>query len=93
MDYRRPLRNFRLKLTCQEVSDCSSRFIDGDLPATTRLAVRLHLALCCYCREYLKQMRMIAKAFRGMDGSTDQQSAQAISQRALKALKEQQDHD
>lgn len=93
MEMRRALRKFRIKLTCQEVVDCSSRFVDGDLPVTTRLAVRFHLALCCYCREYLKQIRMIAKAFHSEDGDIDEKSAQAIVQRSLKELEEQDSHN
>lgn len=93
MDMRRALPKFRIKLTCQEVADCSSRFVDGDLPVTKRLAVRFHLALCCYCREYLKQIRMISKAFQSRDGEVDEKSAQAIVQRSLKELREQDSHN
>lgn len=58
-----------------------------------RLAARAHLSLCCYCREYLKQMRMIAKAFRGTDSCIVDKSTQVIWQRDPKVHKGHYDPD
>lgn len=43
-------------LTCHEVSDRASRYLDAALPMRERLGMRLHLMMCRHCRRYVDQM-------------------------------------
>jgi anti-sigma factor RsiW len=49
------LRIFFL-LTCRDVTEHATGFMEGDLPVRARLAVRLHLAVCRMCRAYMEQL-------------------------------------
>ena len=44
-------------LTCHEVIELLSNYIEGALPADERRRVDEHLALCDGCTTYLEQMR------------------------------------
>jgi anti-sigma factor RsiW len=44
-------------LTCHEVIELLSNYIEGVLPADDRRRVDEHLALCDGCDTYLKQLR------------------------------------
>jgi anti-sigma factor RsiW len=44
-------------LRCRDVPERASDLLDGSLPLRTRLALRLHLAMCSMCRAYMDQMR------------------------------------
>ena len=44
-------------LTCQEVIELLSSYIEGGLTADDRRRVNEHLALCDGCTTYLEQMR------------------------------------
>lgn len=44
-------------LQCHEVADQMSDYVDGVLPWRQRLAIRLHLALCVFCRTAVRQLR------------------------------------
>ena len=52
-------------LTCREVTEHATDYMEGALPARRRLAVRLHLALCRMCRAYLTQLQRTAALLRG----------------------------
>jgi anti-sigma factor RsiW len=43
-------------LTCREVTERASEYLDGDLPFGRRLAFRLHLMMCRHCRRYVDQL-------------------------------------
>ena len=53
-------------LKCREVAEQASAYVDGTLPWRTRLAIRLHLAMCGHCSRYVAQMLqtigLVAKA-------------------------------
>ena len=44
-------------LSCRDVSNLSSDYLNKDLPLRTRMAVRLHLWMCMGCTRYYAQMR------------------------------------
>ncbi|WP_439576543.1 anti-sigma factor family protein [Elioraea sp.] len=43
-------------LTCREVTERASEYLDGNLPFGRRLAFRLHLLMCRHCRRYVDQL-------------------------------------
>ena len=51
-------------LNCKEISERASEFIDGNLPWYERLEVRLHLMMCRFCREYVRQMALVVRSLR-----------------------------
>ena len=57
-------------LNCREITERASDFIDARLPWRERMEVRLHLMMCRFCREYVRQMTLVVGAlqrFRGAD--------------------------
>lgn len=51
-------------LTCKEVTHLVSESLDRELPFPKRVGVRLHLAMCKFCRRYRRQMLFLRKACR-----------------------------
>ena len=45
------------KLTCQELVELVTDYIEGAMPATERERFEQHLARCTGCRNYLDQMQ------------------------------------
>ena len=44
-------------LTCRDVSEMTTDYLDHALPVSRRLGMRFHLAICSFCSRHLKQMR------------------------------------
>jgi predicted anti-sigma-YlaC factor YlaD len=55
--------------SCREAARLASRAIDGPLPFSSRLALRLHLAMCSACRVYRRQIGQIDRLVRGRDAA------------------------
>jgi predicted anti-sigma-YlaC factor YlaD len=51
-------------LNCREITERASDFVDATLPWRTRLQVRMHLLMCRFCREYIRQMALVARTLR-----------------------------
>jgi len=45
-------------LTCKDVSDTASNYLEGPTVFVQRFRFRLHLILCKHCRRYLTQLRL-----------------------------------
>lgn len=48
-----------LSPNCREASRLQSKALDGALPFGKRLGLRMHLALCRWCRRYGKHIRVL----------------------------------
>ena len=46
-----------MTITCQEVVELVTDYLEGTLDDTTRVEIEAHLSLCPGCGEYLRQMR------------------------------------
>lgn len=46
-------------LSCKEITELATGYLEGDLTRRERLRVRLHLWMCGNCRRYLEQMRKV----------------------------------
>jgi predicted anti-sigma-YlaC factor YlaD len=55
-------------LNCREITERASDFVDHTLPWRGRLQVRMHLMMCRFCREYIRQMALVARALRKLPG-------------------------
>jgi anti-sigma factor RsiW len=51
-------------LTCREIAERVTDYIERDLPWRDRLRYRAHLALCAACRRYVSQMRQASALLR-----------------------------
>jgi anti-sigma factor RsiW len=47
----------RIALTCQELAELVTDYLEGALPRRERLRFRLHIAGCRNCTRYVAQMR------------------------------------
>lgn len=52
-----------LWLSCRRATELASRALDVPLTARERWALRLHLALCVFCRRYRRQIDLLHKAW------------------------------
>ena len=50
------------ELTCQELVELVTEYLEGTLPAAERRRFEEHLAGCSGCRTYLEQMRQTIRA-------------------------------
>jgi predicted anti-sigma-YlaC factor YlaD len=48
-------------LTCRDVTDRASEYLDDRLPIMTKVRVGLHLAACADCRTYMKQIAFVCE--------------------------------
>jgi predicted anti-sigma-YlaC factor YlaD len=47
-------------ISCKQISELSSDYLDGNLTFTQKLSVRFHTLMCKYCRRFLTQLSMAA---------------------------------
>jgi hypothetical protein len=45
------------ELTCQELVEVVTDYLEGGMPAERRLLLEEHLAFCDWCQTYLKQLQ------------------------------------
>ena len=69
-------------LNCREITEHASDFLDGTLPWPVRLQVRLHLMMCRFCREYVRQLSLVVRSL----GLLPREQASADTQRELLTL-------
>ena len=48
-------------LSCQQIVELVTEYLDGGLDGDERLAFEQHVAICPPCRGYLNQLRLIAR--------------------------------
>lgn len=53
-------------LTCRDVTDRTSKYLDDCLPILTKVRVGLHLASCAHCRAYMKQIDLVSSTLRSL---------------------------
>jgi predicted anti-sigma-YlaC factor YlaD len=48
-------------MTCRELSELVTDYVEGHMPLTTRVRFQLHLGICSHCRAYLRQLEATRK--------------------------------
>lgn len=48
-------------LTCRELVELVSEYVEGELPPRDRAVLEQHLLICSGCREYLAQVRLTVR--------------------------------
>lgn len=72
-------------LNCRETTRLISQSMDETLPWHRRLAIRVHLLYCVWCRRYAAQLRLLRQATRELPG----EEAALVSQKLSSEAKEQ----
>jgi anti-sigma factor RsiW len=61
-----PSQWIRSGLTCCDVTDRASEYLDDRLPLLTKVRVGLHLVSCAHCRAYMKQIDLVSSALMSL---------------------------
>ena len=64
-------------MTCIEVVDVITDYLEGDMPATDRARFEHHLTGCEYCTEYVAQMRLTIDRVGGLSAERLSPATQA----------------
>ncbi|MDT8427770.1 MAG: zf-HC2 domain-containing protein [Pseudomonadales bacterium] len=74
-------------LTCREINECGTDYIDKQLSLRKRLAVRMHLFLCNKCRSFMRQFRLSVSYFQAMpaDENISDKEASEIADKIFKS--------
>lgn len=57
--------------TCRETTKLASRAMDERLPLSSRMALRLHLAICENCARFNRQLQDMRRLFREETAAPD----------------------
>jgi predicted anti-sigma-YlaC factor YlaD len=55
-------------LTCREVTEVVTDYLEGSLSFAQRLRFHLHVGMCRHCRAYLRQMKLTIRALGELPG-------------------------
>lgn len=45
-------------LSCKDITELLTEYLDGEMSVTERAQVRIHLAVCRHCRTYVQQLKL-----------------------------------
>jgi len=57
-------------LSCKDITEKASDYLDKELPFYTRMQVKLHVMMCVNCKRYLDQLRTTISALGKMKEET-----------------------
>ena len=75
-------------LNCRQVTRLVSKAMDAKLPWYQRLAIRIHLLCCVWCRRYAAQIQFLRKASRELAGGTNQAGPEKLSSEAREQIRQ-----
>ena len=61
-------------MTCKQVSERASAFIDGELGVWEAMQLRMHLAMCSGCQHFIRQMRTTRDLIQSTGKSEEQKA-------------------
>jgi anti-sigma factor RsiW len=73
-------------LTCRQLVEQISDYIDGNLGLMDRTSLRLHLMMCRHCSTYTTQLRQMVEALRSLPPDAQPPDFEAVSAAVLSAL-------
>jgi len=53
-------------LTCREVTDRASEYLDDSISILNKVRVGVHLASCIHCRTYVQQIDLVSSALSSL---------------------------
>lgn len=51
-------------MSCRQVTELASLYVDRNLPIAKRMAIRMHVAMCAHCRRFVRQLRATLELLR-----------------------------
>jgi hypothetical protein len=78
----------RITPRCHDITRLLSQSMDRRLPLPTRLSIRLHFAICVWCKRYGQQLTIIRKLSHSIPGGPEQMSTGSLPEEARKRIKE-----
>lgn len=72
-------------LSCRQVNERGTDYLERQLNWRGRLAVRAHLLICSYCRRFLRQLTLTRATLQRIRPPVDETAVQRIRQ-AIDAL-------
>jgi len=73
-------------LNCRQVTRLVSQSMDAKLPWYQRLAIRIHLLYCVWCRRYAAQIRFLHRATKAWAAEAADLSAPKLSSEARESI-------
>jgi hypothetical protein len=73
--------------TCKEITRLASQRLDGPLPLTTRLRLRLHTLICVWCQRYLEQVKLVHDTAPSYAEQVEKASDKSLSTDAKERMK------
>ena len=74
-------------LNCRQITRLVSQSMDARIPWYQRLAIRLHLLYCVWCRRYAAHLQFLRKATKGLPEETTDASAPRLSGEAKEQMR------
>ena len=57
--------------SCKKSSELISQSLDRELPFWARMSVRMHVAMCKMCANYMQQLKLLHSSISSIETSTD----------------------
>lgn len=73
-------------MSCKEVTDFLSEYLDGELPLRQRLVFKVHLLACRNCRRYLAAYSATVRMTQSFRNQTPSESLQPIPDELVQAI-------
>jgi hypothetical protein len=68
-------------LSCKQVVDRADALIAGEMTLRQRCAMWYHLAICVYCRRYLRQLKLLLQTLPRLRRRVEPEQVEAVMQR------------
>ena len=74
-------------MSCKEVTDQVTDYLDGRVPHGKKIGVWLHLAMCVRCRTYVQQMRQVIVLTGELGGQVAAEAPPAMRESLLEVFR------
>ena len=80
------LKHMHRMITCKEFEDFVLRYLDGELSGRQKAILKLHLAICRECRDYLAAYQRTVELGRGVFGSPEEPVPEDVPEDLVRAI-------
>jgi hypothetical protein len=77
----------RVMPSCRDIAALISQGMDEAHPLRKRLSIRLHVAMCSWCRRYERQLRLLREGARRYADAEQNQAGPCLSPEAKERLR------
>ena len=75
-------------MNCRQITRLVSKAMDAELPWYQRLAIRIHLLYCVWCRRYAAQIQFLRTATRALAGEANPAGPEKLSSEAREQMRQ-----